>query len=109
MRFPLFNWRSLRTRISLVTLAIFLIGIWSLAFYASNTLRHDLQPMLGEQQFGTAAFVADDLNQEITERLRSLGNVAARLHPATLGGAALWRSAQADGWSSDALHALEQL
>ena len=28
---------------------------------------------------------------------------------ATLGGAALWRYTQADGWSSDALHALEQL
>ncbi len=39
---------SLRTRITLATLATLLIGIWSLTFYVSQVLRNDLQSLLGE-------------------------------------------------------------
>ena len=42
MNFNFFRWRSLKTRVSLFTLGIFLISFWSLAFYASWTLRNDM-------------------------------------------------------------------
>ena len=47
------RWRSLQVRVPLVTLAIFLPGIWSLAGYASRTLREDMQKLRGERQFST--------------------------------------------------------
>ena len=53
-----FEWRSLKTRVTLSTLAIFLVGIWSLAFYASRVLREDMRVLLGELQLSTTAAVA---------------------------------------------------
>ena len=32
-----FQWRSLKTRVTLSTLTFFLVGIWSVSFYASYT------------------------------------------------------------------------
>lgn len=76
--------RSLKTRVTLYTLAIFLIGIWSLAFYASRMLREDLQRLLGEQQFSAASFIAAEVNEELDDRLRALEQVAGRMTPAVL-------------------------
>ncbi|MBK9019180.1 MAG: EAL domain-containing protein [Sulfuritalea sp.] len=70
-------WRSLQVRVTLVTLAIFLLGIWSLAYYASRTLREDMQKLLGEQQFSTASLLAAELNASFAERVNAL-EVAAR-------------------------------
>jgi hypothetical protein len=49
----IFQWRSLKTRVTIFTLAIFLVSLWSLAFYAGRMLRQDMQRLLGEQQFST--------------------------------------------------------
>jgi diguanylate cyclase (GGDEF)-like protein/PAS domain S-box-containing protein len=81
MRPTLFQRTSLKTRIPLFSLLIFLIGIWSLAFYASITLRRDMQHMLGEQQLSTVAQVANRVNQELTNRLRVLQIVAEKISP----------------------------
>jgi sensor histidine kinase regulating citrate/malate metabolism len=62
MRFNISYLHSLKTRVTLFTLAIFLISLWLLAFYASRVLRHDMQRLLGDQQFSTATFVASDIN-----------------------------------------------
>ena len=83
-----FPWRSLKTRVTVFTLAIFLLGIWSLAFYASLMLRHDMERLLGEQQFSTVSLVATEINSELESRLRALEKAAARITPATLGKAA---------------------
>jgi PAS domain S-box-containing protein len=77
--------RSLKTRVALFTLAIFVIGIWVLALYASRMLREDMQRLLGEQQFSTVSFVADHINQELETRLQILGKVAGIISPAILG------------------------
>ena len=34
---------SLKTRITLATLAIFVAGLWSLSYYASSMLRQDME------------------------------------------------------------------
>ena len=38
---------SLKTRITLSTLTIFVIGIWMLTFYTSRMLREDIERLLG--------------------------------------------------------------
>ncbi|MCX7140782.1 MAG: ATP-binding protein [Proteobacteria bacterium] len=80
---------SLKTRITLSTLAIFLISIWSLAFYASRMLRQDMQRALGQQQFSTASYIAAQLNQELATRMSALENIAKQITPAILGNPAV--------------------
>ncbi len=84
MNFNVFQWRSLKTKMTLFTLAIFLIGIWSLAFYANRALREDMQRLSGEQQFSTVSFIASVVNEELDNRLRSLENIAEQISPAML-------------------------
>jgi len=83
-----FTWRSLKTRVTLFTLIIFLVGIWSLAFYASYTLQRDMEHLLSDQQFSTVSMIASDINDELGDRLTSLEKIAARITPALLGNAA---------------------
>jgi len=84
MSFTLFRKTSLKTKLTLFTLAVFLVGIWSLAFYASRMLREDMQRQLGEQQFATVSLVAAQLNAELAERLNALERVAAKISPALM-------------------------
>ena len=84
MKLNIFQWRSLKTRVTLFTLLIFLTSIWSLAFYASRMLRQDMEKLLGEQQFTSVSFVADAINQQMDERLKGLEKIAATLSQATL-------------------------
>ncbi len=79
------HWRrSLKTRVTLFTLAIFLVSIWALAFYASRMLREDMQRQMGDQQFSTASFMATGVNSELDSRLRVLEKVAGIISPAVL-------------------------
>jgi signal transduction histidine kinase/HPt (histidine-containing phosphotransfer) domain-containing protein/ActR/RegA family two-component response regulator len=75
---------SLKTRITLATLVIFVLGIWSLYYYISQTLRQEMQRMLGDQQFSSVAQIAENINQELDERLRALQAVAATIDPAAM-------------------------
>lgn len=84
----LFPWHSLKTRATLFTLGMFLVGIWSLAFYASSTLQSDLEQVFSDQQFSTVGIVAADINRELEERLTPLKLIAAQITPAMLGTAA---------------------
>jgi PAS domain S-box-containing protein len=84
MNFRAFHWRSLKTRVTLFTLAIFLVGIWAFAFYASLMLREDMQRLLGEQQFSTASFIAAAVNEQLDDRLKALEKVAETIRPALL-------------------------
>jgi PAS domain S-box-containing protein len=76
---------SLKTRITFTTLLIFVIGIWSLAFYASRMLREDMEKLLGEQQFSTVSMVAAEINEELGDRLKALEAVAGKIPPGLLG------------------------
>jgi signal transduction histidine kinase len=71
--------RSLKTRVTVSVLAIFVISLWSLSFYASRMLREDMQRVLGEQQFSAVSFMAAEVNAELDDRLRGLENVAGRI------------------------------
>ena len=78
--------RSLKARITLATLAIFLGCLWALSFYASQILRKDMERLLGEQQLSTVATVAAQVNHELENRLNALKNVAALSAPPLLEG-----------------------
>ena len=54
---------SLKTRITLTTLSIFVISIWILSLYTSRMLREDMERLLGEQQFSTASFIAAQVDE----------------------------------------------
>ncbi|KFB66775.1 EAL domain-containing protein [Candidatus Accumulibacter vicinus] len=80
--------RSLKTRVTLFTLSIFVISLWALAFYTSQVLREDMERLLGEQQYSIVSVLAAAINQELGDRLSALEKVVERLTPAMLGDAA---------------------
>ena len=75
---------SLKSRITLFTLLIFLLSLWSLSFYASQMLRQDMERLLSEQQFSTVTLIAAEANAQLDVRLRVLEVVAGSISPATL-------------------------
>jgi len=77
-------WHSVKIRVTLSVLAIFLMSLWSLSYYASAMLRKDMQQMLGTQQFSTVSYVATEVNHELADRVEALETVAASVNPATL-------------------------
>jgi len=83
-----FAHHSLKTRITLTTLAIFVTSIWLLAFYTGRMLREDMERLVGDQQFSTASFMAAQVNQELVSRLGALEKVAASLTSAVVDNAA---------------------
>ena len=81
MFFHAFYRRSLKARVTLFTLAIFLTCIWSLAFYVSRMLRDDMERVLGEAQFSTVSILATEVNHALDNRLRALEKLATKLGP----------------------------
>lgn len=80
---------SLKTRITLATLGIFVISIWSLSLYTSRMLRADMQDLLGEQQLLSVSALAAEVNHELDDRLKWLESVAEKITPAMLDNAAV--------------------
>ena len=75
----LVQWQSLKTRITVFTLAIFVISIWSLTLYVTRMLQEDMERLLGEQQFSTVSFIAAEVNDELVDRLQALQVVAGNI------------------------------
>jgi diguanylate cyclase (GGDEF)-like protein/PAS domain S-box-containing protein len=93
----LFN--SLKTRLTIGTLAIFLVSLWTLSFYASRTLRIDMERVLGEQQFATVSLVADRLDHEFEDRIDWLSE-AARQAEAVMADGPQAIQARLEGWKN---------
>ena len=64
---------------------IFLISIWTLAFYSSRMLREDMEDDLGKQQFAMASYMASDIDGGFKDRMDALELVAKALGPDFLG------------------------
>ena len=64
--------QSLKTRITLATLGIFVASLWMLSIAASRMLRSDMERLLGDQQFSTVSLLANQLNRELTSRIKAL-------------------------------------
>ena len=84
MSWKSFHWRALQTRLALIALTIFLIGVGVMTLHSNRMLHSDLEPMLSEQQYATVTQMAADINLELSDRLRALELVAGRITPAIL-------------------------
>jgi hypothetical protein len=84
----IFQEHSLKTKMTLITLIFFLIGIWSLALYARYTLHNDMEDALGAQQFSTVSIIAAEINNGLEDRMKALESIAALITPAMMGNAA---------------------
>ena len=84
MNLNFFHSLTLKTRVTLFSLGIFLLSIWSLAFFASHMLREDMRRLVGEQQFSTASFMAAGVGDDLAERLRALEIIAAEFNQGNL-------------------------
>lgn len=74
-----FGRSSLKTRVTLGILSLFLASIWSLSVYVETRLQAGLYRQLSKQQFSTASFLAADADRMLKEHLHSLGRVAGQL------------------------------
>ncbi|MBA3058393.1 EAL domain-containing protein [Rhodoferax sp.] len=74
--------QSLKTKVTLITLLVFVLSLWSLSYYASRMLRQDMQRLLGVQQFATASLVAAQVDQALQTRVSALETVARAIRPA---------------------------
>ncbi len=87
MNWRALQWRSLKTRVTLFTLAIFLVGNGSLTLLASQQLRLDMRQLLGDQQLATVALMATEVDRDLVERLQGLQSVARGITPSLVGDA----------------------
>ncbi|MDD2924599.1 diguanylate cyclase [Rhodoferax sp.] len=67
---------SVKTRVTLFTLAIFVASLWALAWVAADLLRGNLQQQAGAQQRTSVALLANQIDDQIRTRLSVLNAVA---------------------------------
>ena len=78
------NWLqpvSLKTRVTLLALAIFLSTLWALVLYAGQLQREDLERVIGEQQLSVVRIIADELDQQVRERFSALRIISDGIRP----------------------------
>ncbi|MCX7240642.1 MAG: EAL domain-containing protein [Burkholderiales bacterium] len=83
-----FQWRSLQTRVTVLTLSLIVIAIGTVTFYVSRTLRGDMERLLGEQQFSTVIGVAHEIDSRLTDREQALQKIAKEITPKIMGDSA---------------------
>ena len=79
-----FHLQSLKTRVSLLTLLVVVVGFLTLSFYAKGLLRDELMLYTGEQQRSALNLLTSEVEHGLRERLAHLGTVASRVSPALL-------------------------
>ena len=67
---------SLKTKITVLILLIFLFSMWALALMASKITRTEMTEMLGQQQFATTSMQAKDLNSDLIEMKEKLEKIS---------------------------------
>ncbi len=80
-------WQSLKVRVTLLTLAIFMVGTWALLQYNGEVLRKDSERLLGVQQFSMVSVVAVQLNEQLLSRLNAINQAALFAGPDMAAGA----------------------
>ena len=70
---------TLKTRIVLIVLAIFLSGLLALMAYTRHTVISDMKDLLGKQQFSMVSTVAASVSHALWERIVTLQEVARPL------------------------------
>lgn len=60
---------------TIITLAIFLFGSWSLSFYVSRLLQRDMARVLSDQQLSMATLLAKEIDREVSSRLDAIQQI----------------------------------
>lgn len=71
-----FQQHSLKTRIALLMLLIFILSLWSFVYAISFSLREDMRRVLGDQQYAFAASMASEVDDEINTRIAAMQQIA---------------------------------
>ncbi|PKO92235.1 MAG: hypothetical protein CVU15_07630 [Betaproteobacteria bacterium HGW-Betaproteobacteria-1] len=72
---------SLQTRVTVLALAVFTVGIWAFSFYIRQILQEDLLRVAGDQQRSVAGYIAVEINHELSDRLTIMSQIAGGLAP----------------------------
>lgn len=84
--------RSLKTRVTLAVLLVFVATLWTTLVYISQTLTTELKTLLWAQQYSTATLVASHINQELEDRLDGLQRTADIAEESMPAGPAAWQA-----------------
>ena len=77
--------QSLKSRVTLATLVVFVLSTALLGSYASRMLREDMGRELGAQQFATVSLLAAQVDEELKNRVVALQTTAARIDSKMMG------------------------
>ncbi len=75
----LVNINSIKTRVTLFTLGIFVTGIWMLYYFISQKLHEDMQQQLSNQQTAIASVLATQIKEQTSERVAVLETFSEKL------------------------------
>lgn len=79
------HWKSLKTRITLLTIVIALVGFSLLMILVGQSLRNDLKQLLADQQLNTVSLVASELSDALSFRQKALEDLAKTVpHASTI-------------------------
>ncbi len=70
---------SLKTRITLFSLSIFVLSLWVLAYFSTRVVQEGMVKLVSDQQTSTANLVAGKINDELQNRFDALALLALRL------------------------------
>lgn len=76
-----FSAMSLQARVTVLTLVVFALGIWSFSLYMRQILRDDMLRSAGDQQQSVAKYLAAEVDRSLADRLAVMGKVADDLVP----------------------------
>lgn len=75
----LFKLGSIKARVTLLTLAIFITGIWYLSYNVSIKLQQDMTREINEQQLSSTALLANQISIDLLERQTTLEKLAEKI------------------------------
>lgn len=74
-----FRISSIKTRVTALAVAVFMIGIWIASYFISQKLEKDITRQISEQQLSTATILANQINHDLLERQGTLENLAEKI------------------------------
>jgi diguanylate cyclase (GGDEF)-like protein/PAS domain S-box-containing protein len=84
MRFAFLQRHSIKARVTLFTLAMFVLSLVALSLFASHELRTDMQQQIRQQQRSALSLLSEFVSQGLTIRLQALEKSAQRITPALM-------------------------
>lgn len=84
MPFASFQRHSIKAKVTLFTLAVFVFSLVSVSLYASHQLRADMKQELSKQQRSALSLLSEFVSQGLTTRLQALEKAAQRITPAIM-------------------------